>query len=278
MKVIKKINNNVAVCLDNNDHELIAFGKGIGFPKIPYVLENLAGIDRTFYGINDSYFELIQEIPEEIIELTARIVDIARNYLNCNLNDNITFTLADHINFAIDRQKKKMVFNYPMAHDLQYFYQQEMEMGEIAVNMIAKELHISLPKEEAASIAVHLMNAKVADEQMVHYENHQAAVDDITKIVERELQITIEKKDFNYSRFATHLLYLLKRKDNGDEISSENKKLYRDMTKEFPKIYACVLKISDYITTTLHWRPSEEELIYLMLHLNRLYARMDCNQ
>lgn len=129
MKVIKKINNNVAVCLDNNDHELIAFGKGIGFPKMPYVLENLAGIDRTFYGINDSYFELIQEIPEEIIELTARIVDIARNYLNYNLNDNITFTLADHINFAIDRQKKKMVFNYPMAHDLQYFYQQEMEMG-----------------------------------------------------------------------------------------------------------------------------------------------------
>ena len=41
MKVIKKINNNVAVCIDNDGHELIAFGKGIGFPKIPYELTDL---------------------------------------------------------------------------------------------------------------------------------------------------------------------------------------------------------------------------------------------
>ena len=46
MRVIKKINNNVALCLDNNNHELIAFGKGIGFPKIPYELDDLNKIDR----------------------------------------------------------------------------------------------------------------------------------------------------------------------------------------------------------------------------------------
>ena len=34
MKVVKKINNNVAICLDSNNCELVAFGKGIGFPKI----------------------------------------------------------------------------------------------------------------------------------------------------------------------------------------------------------------------------------------------------
>ncbi len=33
MKVIKKINNNVALCVDNHKKELIAFGKGIGFPR-----------------------------------------------------------------------------------------------------------------------------------------------------------------------------------------------------------------------------------------------------
>lgn len=32
MKAIKKINNNVAICVDSNNKELIAFGKGIGFP------------------------------------------------------------------------------------------------------------------------------------------------------------------------------------------------------------------------------------------------------
>lgn len=55
MKVIKKINNNVALCIDNNDRELIAFGNGIGFKKIPYELNNMSEITRTFYGINENW-------------------------------------------------------------------------------------------------------------------------------------------------------------------------------------------------------------------------------
>ncbi len=34
MEVVKKINNNVAECVDNNGKHLIAFGKGIGFPNL----------------------------------------------------------------------------------------------------------------------------------------------------------------------------------------------------------------------------------------------------
>ena len=48
MKVIKKINNNVALCLDGNQRELIAFGKGIGFKPIPYELTDLSVIERTY--------------------------------------------------------------------------------------------------------------------------------------------------------------------------------------------------------------------------------------
>lgn len=46
MKVIKNINNNVSICVDDNNREVIAFGKGIGFKKPPYELE-LSQIDRT---------------------------------------------------------------------------------------------------------------------------------------------------------------------------------------------------------------------------------------
>ena len=51
MKVVKKINNNVAICLDSNNCELVAFGKGIGFPKMPYEIQDLSLIDRTFYDL-----------------------------------------------------------------------------------------------------------------------------------------------------------------------------------------------------------------------------------
>ena len=52
MKAIRKINNNVAICIDNNDKELIAFGKGIGFPKMPYEITDLSIIQMTFYRID----------------------------------------------------------------------------------------------------------------------------------------------------------------------------------------------------------------------------------
>ena len=50
MKIIKKINNNVAEAIDGNGNHLIAFGKGLGFPKTPYELTDLNKITMTFPG------------------------------------------------------------------------------------------------------------------------------------------------------------------------------------------------------------------------------------
>ena len=78
MIVVKKINNNVAICLDNNNNELIAFGKGIGFPATPYELCDLSKVQRTFYGVNSLYFNFINEIPENIFEISVKIVDYSK--------------------------------------------------------------------------------------------------------------------------------------------------------------------------------------------------------
>ena len=51
MKVIKNINNNVAICVDDNGHEVVAMGKGIGFSKPPYEVD-LSKIDRTYYSLD----------------------------------------------------------------------------------------------------------------------------------------------------------------------------------------------------------------------------------
>lgn len=50
MKVIKNINNNVSLCLDSKNNEVIAFGKGIGFTKPPYEIplsEMIRGISYS---------------------------------------------------------------------------------------------------------------------------------------------------------------------------------------------------------------------------------------
>ena len=278
MKVIKKINNNVVICLDHNNRELVAFGRGIGFPAAPYELDDLSKIDRTYYGVNSSYMGLVNEIPEEVFEVAAKIVDMAVNYIDCELSSNLVFTLADHINFAIERNQRNMNLRNPFLYDIRYFYEKEIDIGNLAVKMIRRYLKVSLPEEEAGNIELHFINAEALSEKENEFNVSDTIVEEVTYLIEKELNIRIKREDFNYSRFVSHLQYLMKRKDAVSSISSDNIKLYMEMKEEFPVIYQCVLKIRDYMAGKLDWELSEEELLYLILHVNRLYAREDCNR
>ncbi|MEG0469662.1 PRD domain-containing protein [Amedibacillus sp. YH-ame6] len=277
MKVIKKINNNVAVCIDNNQNELIAFGKGIGFPEIPYELNDLSKIHRTYYGINSNYLGLLHEISEEVFEISARIVDFAKNYIDNELNANIVFTLADHINFAIQRYEKNLKIKMPFSYDVAHLYETEMEIGEKAVKLINEKMHIRLCKEEAVGIALHFINAENMQANMKDEIDETDLINELTVLIEDSMKIEIHRKGFNYSRFVSHLQYLLKRRDADTMITSDNNVLYSSMKKECPDTYACAQSIKEYILKHLKWELNQEELLYLMLHINRLCSREDCN-
>lgn len=278
MKVIKKINNNVAVCLDNDGHELIAFGKGIGFPKTPYELTDLSKIWRTYYGINPSYLGLLNDIPEEVFKLSIKIVDFAKMKIENQINSNIIFTLADHINFAIERYKKGLDLKMPFVYDIQHLYEKEMQIGELAVELINKEMDLRLSKDEAVSIALHFINAENMQRNANDEQDEKKIINDITELIEKDFEMSVDRESFNYSRFVTHLQYLMKRKETNTSITSTNQKLFDSMKKEFADTYRCVIHIQGYLKNQLNWNPSNEELLYLMLHINRLCSREDCNR
>lgn len=109
----KRINNNVAIGLDGRGKELIVFGKGIGFPKMPYELTDLSKVERTFYDIEPQYYGLLQELPEDIIRVASKMVLRIKNQVTENLNPNLVFILADHINFAVERARKGLDISLP---------------------------------------------------------------------------------------------------------------------------------------------------------------------
>ena len=151
-------------------------------------------------------------------------------------------------------------------------YEKEMRLGEWAVKLIKKRLGVVLPRSEAGNIAMHFIDAEVAISTSMEDQTEQF-VEDITDIVNDTLNIIIDRNDFTYSRFVTHLKYLLKRVSNLDEAKSENVKMYEKVRAEYPYLLKTTEKIKEYMTACLGIEPSEEELLYLMLHLNRLCAR-----
>ena len=275
MKVIKNLNNNASICVDNNGVELIAFGKGIGFMKPPYEIKDLSIIQKTYYGINQRFADLIVEIPEEILDISEYIVCLIQTRLDSTYNPNILFTLADHINFAITRHKKGMKIKYNFFHDMPYRYSKEVEIGETALKYIQKKTKIKLSSDEAYGIALHIINAET--EKIDSFSmGMEKIVDDIIYIVEQQLQITINRNSFSFSRFFTHLVYLVERTRKGVGIKSDNVAILDALKEEYKEGYLCALRIGEYLNTKFRHPLSEEEVMYLVLHINRICAREDC--
>lgn len=273
MKVIKKINNNVVICLDSNNCELIAFGKGIGFPKIPYELEDLTMIDRTFYDLDQEKISLFNEIPEAVMQVSNEVVDKAKIYLDENLSDSLLFTFADHLQFAIQRCKEGMIIANPLVYDIQHLYYKEMELAKWARRLVYRRLFVRLPSEEEANMAMHFINAQRIAKKYDEESDTTRIIEDVTSIVEKELNLLIDRDDFNYARFIMHLQYLIKRKDKKSMIQTNNLKMFSQMKQEFPEVYRCVVQIKEYLVSVLNWQLNDEELLYLMLHVNRFYNR-----
>ncbi len=270
MKAIKKINNNVVICEDDNKKELVAFGKGLGFHKIPYEITDLSLISMTFYKMDRSYYKLLEEIPSEIFEVSALIVKKAQRTLNCKLNPNLLPGLADHINFALTRMKKykkmKMLFSY----DIEQLYPKETELARYAVMMILKKLSVQLPDSEITNIAMHFVNAE--EENVTDYSNMNTdeMIQYITNEIENVFQVKIDRMGFNYNRFVMHLRYYMKRLEEKKQFVDDNKVLFKAVKDESPKIYECAMHIAEIIDEKLEATITEDEILYLMIHIKRI--------
>lgn len=275
MWITKKINNNVALAKDGAGKEIVVFGRGIGFPSMPYELTDLSKIQRTFYDIKSANVEMIASLPEEVILLAADIVEIVRCELKCDLNPNLPVTLADHINFAIERFQAGLEVHSPLAYDIAHFYPAEVKLGKQALEIIQQRLGVTLPDSEATNIALHLISGEMENTDMHMTLATTAVIRDITEMIEDTLGVTLDTAGFNYSRFVMHIRYLLQRMQDGTQETNGMSSAMRSLISVYPDVYRCTMKLVTYFFDKFHWECNEDEKLYLFMHINRLKERND---
>lgn len=271
MKVVKNINNNVSLCMDSKGREVIAFGKGLGFIKPPYDIP-LSKIERTFYSSTDMDYEGIKHISASIITTAIHIVDEVERNLNVTLMSTAALALADHINFAIQRLNQHIQLQMPIQEDVKQLYPKEMKEAYHALEIIKKELGVTLDRSEASTIALHFINNQVGVEKEKQPSSETIITESI-QIIEKEFKISINKESFNYSRYATHVDYLLRRTLTNSQIESTNNDMFETLKERYPGTYTCAIEISELFKKEMNMVLSNEETLYLMLHINRLCSR-----
>lgn len=269
----KVINNNIISAYEKSGAEVIVMGRGIGFKKKQGEVVPADQISKIFRiksrTLAEQFKELLANMPLERVRISDEIISHAKDHLKLKLNQSIYVTLTDHINFAIERVSQEIEPQNALLWEIKRFYPQEFQLGIYALELIQDRLDILLPEDEAGFIALHFVNAEYGTDirDAVKFPDQMQAIVDI---VERDLGILLDESSLHYERFMTHIKFLIQRIYRKELLSSEDRELSLLMQRKYPREYQCSLKVAEYIMQATGSRLSEEEIMYLSVHIRRV--------
>ena len=269
----KVINNNIISAYEKSGAEVIVMGRGIGFKKKQGEVVPADQISKIFRiksrTLTEQFKELLANMPLERVRISDEIISHAKDHLKLKLNQSIYVTLTDHINFAIERVSQGIEPQNALLWEIKRFYPQEFQLGIYALELIHDRLGILLPEDEAGFIVLHFVNAEYGTDirDAVKFPDQMQAIVDI---VERDLGILLDESSLHYERFMTHIKFLIQRIYRKELLSSEDRELSLLMQRKYPREYQCSVKVAEYIMQATGSRLSEEEIMYLSVHIRRV--------
>ncbi|MFD2388684.1 PRD domain-containing protein [Enterococcus rivorum] len=117
---------------------------------------------------------------------------------------------------------------------------------------------------------MHFVNAQEEIEVNENEPNVDELIDLCSALIEDSFQTQLNKNDFHYNRFVMHLRYYIKRIQQEEQFIDSNEPLFETMKENSPKAYECSIAIAELIQQTLKVKSTDDELLYLMIHINRI--------
>ncbi len=270
MRLLKSINNNIVTALDNDGIEVIVVGKGIGFRAKEGKELDPSSIQKTYRMENqkdtDRLKDLFSSLPPKYIELTDEIFGYAKRVLNKRLNERAYLTLADHIHFAVQRYRDGQMFSNALLNDVRRFYSTEYQIGLHALEIIQKRLNIVFPCDEAASIAIHILDAEY-DISVKGTFDAAKLMNGILDIVENREHFKIHDGKYYDDRFLTHLKFLTQRIVKNEPLPEGDNGLYSLLCVKFKKEIHCGNAVAKYLKKTCDAEIPRQEIACIAIHL-----------
>ncbi|WP_251858226.1 PRD domain-containing protein [Herbiconiux sp. L3-i23] len=272
MQTIKKVlNSSVVLVEDERGVERVVLGKGIGFGQKPGAPVQADAVDQVFVSLPDAdqrnLVELLAQIPAEFVDITRSIVaDATANGLE--LDPHVYLTLTDHLNFAVERQRRGMKIVNRLVWEVKTVYPAQYAVGMRAVDTLRERLGVELPDEEAANIAFHLVNAAVGKAGVDSMQVVQL-ISRIAQIVSHTGAAQLSRDDLHTSRFVAHLQYFAERFFDGKLSTSDDDFLFTTLSERYPKAVDSAERVRSFVQKEYEVALPNEEVAYLALHIAR---------
>lgn len=278
MKIEKVLNNNVIMAKNETNQEVVVMGKGLAFHRKAGDTIDPTKIEKTFilqkYGVSDKLAKLLKDTSELYLNISSNIIDYAKLHLTHKLDDYLYVALTDHISFAVSRYKQGILLKNPLLWEIKRYYKPEFQVALKALDMIEKETGFRFDDDEAASIALHLVNSQLSQANMSAVFQMTEIVNDILKIVEDHFQMELDESSVNYERFLMHLRFVASEFVRKEKVTNTLDELfYEQIQQKFPEAFQCMQKVVSYLKEKADQEISIDDKVYLSVHIHRVTNR-----
>ena len=273
--IIEKVyNNNVIQVKDESGQELIVMGRGLGFQKKVGDMIDQTKIEKVFTlqseQTSSDLSDLYEQLPDKELNLFVYLIDRAEKALELTFDSHLHLSLTDHLHFMVVRVRQGVSISNPLAWEVRKFYPKEYQVSKDMIVRLSEELKLSIPDDEASSIALHFINAQSESSGISKSQRSTRMVIDILEIVRLHFGQMVAEDSISYNRFVTHLQYFSQRVINGVVQGSNDAFLYDQVKQNYPDSFSCTQKIAHYVKEHYDFEMSIDEKVYLTIHIQRM--------
>lgn len=276
MKILTVFNNNVVLATDELGREVVLTGRGVGFKLRGGDEVNEALVVRRFVPTDnaDAVGALLADIPPERLTMVIELFSDAVRELGSDVPPLAIIAAADHIHQAIERIIQGHEMEYPLRSEVAHLHPEELRVAEELVTRISSASGIEIPSGEATALAMHLFHTTTGSSSMAETYRQSRLIRQIFELLSEAYGDAFDADSVDAARFAAHLRYFFTRAKDGRQFSQEMGKIGSTLRDQYPTAYQLAERIRALLELRLNHPISEDEVIYLTIHVARLEEGM----
>ncbi|MFS0750708.1 BglG family transcription antiterminator [Oceanobacillus sp. 1P07AA] len=224
-------------------------------------------ISERLLGLVDA--DKLDKIEEEIQRM--------RHQLPYDLADSGYIGLVVHLALAIERLQKGDTIHFDDGYKEQIKDKQEYKIAAEIIDHLEEAFSLSIPEDEIGYITMHLMGAKLRENQ--NYLLEESSMDiaykakELIRFVSNEMNIDVTNNNRFLNDLTTHLkpaVYRLKQQMN------INNPMIDEIKKDYIELFEVIKKAIEHVFPNIAF--PDEEIGYIVLHFAATFMQTDSQQ
>lgn len=272
--IVRVYNNNLVLARQPDGQEVILMGRALGYAKHQGDAINDAAIEMRFVPESARADKIAGSLADASMaeaRLASQVIEMAHEQLGVRVSQALLLAVVDHLVFAIRRAREGISIDIPLGWEVRQLYPAEVSVGRAALALVADQLGVQLPADEAVAFALHFVNAQLASPDISRTIRMTEMIGRVWAIVFEESGRLVNPDSVAAGRFVTHLRYLVTRLDGERPTGQPPEGLVSIVSQIHPRALAVAQLVAGELEANWQCSVRADEAAYLALHIARLW-------